>query len=672
MGEITILRDLAVVMIAAGVAALLFERLRLPKTLGYILVGVLISPHALSLVQSGDIVHTLADLGIMFLMFSLGLDFNLRKLRRVGPAAVVTAVLDVVIMVWIGYVIGRVIGLSAIESVFLGAILCDSSTTVLSKTLKDMDKMRESFATIVIGATIVEDVLAIGLIAMLTGGGFAGGLPAAGVAMRLVRLIAFLVVLLIVGLLTVPRLLVYAAKFKSEEVLVLAVLALCFGASLLAVRLEISLALGAFLVGAITAESRLIGRVELLVAPLRHMFTAAFFIAVGLLVQPALMLKHALPILGMTAVVVLGKTANTFVGTLITGNEPRVAFRSALSMAQICEFAFIIATLGLSLKVVGPTVYQVAVGVAVLTTLMNPYLLKHADRLADALGRFAPEGVRRNTTLYVEAVRRMASQYRDNAVRRTVRRSIWVILVNAAFIAAIFIAAGYAAQHAARLPEFASWHGEQRTILWIAAVLASLPFYVASARKMHALGMILAEVAVPPASHSPAAHNVRTLIASLMLFAGIVGMALVTFLLSSTLLPSLKTAVAVLVLVSLVTWLGWRKLIRMYSRAQTAVQDTFARELPPPKPKSVPVMIGALLDKDLEAVTIRENSPATGRAIQELQIRTQTGATVVSIERRGDVLLNPDSSVRLEAGDRVLLMGSADQTEAARKALAGE
>lgn len=671
MGEITILRDLAIVVIAAGFAALLFERLQLPKILGYVMAGVLIGPYALSWVQNSATTQTLADIGIMFLMFSLGLEFNLRKLRHAGPTAVLIAMLDVVIMMWIGYELGRAFGLGAIPSLFFGAIISDSSTIILSKTLKDMDKMHEDFAHVVFGATIVEDVIAIALIAMLTGVASTGELHAAGVLLQMGKLVVFLVVLVVLGLLIVPRLLVYVSKFRSEELSVLTVMALGFGASLLAVTLDFSLALGAFLIGAITAESRMIGRIELLVTPLRHMFGAAFFIAVGMLIQPSLMIQHPFAILGISALVIVAKTLNCTVGAFLTGNDLRTSFKTGIGMAQVCEFAFIIATLGLSVNAIPPVLYQVSVGVAVLTMLANPFLLRNADRLADRIGRVIPMGVRTNMGLYIRGVRRVSAQYNDNPIRKTVRRSISIILINAAFVAAIFGAAAYAAYHPAQfLPAQLAQFGGRKTFFWVVAVLVSLPFFVASVRKMHALGMIFAELVVP--SPSMSANHVRALIAALMLFAGVLGIALLMFVLSSTLLPSWNVVVAVLVLVGLVTWRRWRSLIKIYSRAQSAVQETFAQELPPPKPKAMPAMIGALLDRDLEGVTIREGWAVAGKTIMELRVRTQTGATIMSIERGWNVILHPDADVRLEPGDKILLLGSRDQTGAARKLLAGE
>ena len=362
MGETALLHDLAVVMTAAGVAALVAHAFNQPKILGYILAGVVIGPHTppFSFVHNEATIQTLADLGILFLMFSLGLEFNLRRLRAVGRTAFITAILDVTLMLYIGYEVGRWFGWGELESLFLGAVICDSSTTVLAKLLRELNKSQERFAHIVYATTLVEDLLAIALIAVLTGVASTGSLQGGPVAARMAILAVFLVVVLVVGLLLVPRLLTRVASYRNDELLVIVVLALAFGVSLLAVQLELSLALGAFLIGAITAESGLIGRIELLVAPLRHMFTAVFLMAIGLLIQPALMVQYLLPIVGVAAVIIAAKWVNCSVGSYLSGNDLGTSFRVGIAMGQVAEFAFIIAALGLSLKATRPDVYQVA------------------------------------------------------------------------------------------------------------------------------------------------------------------------------------------------------------------------------------------------------------------------------------------------------------------------
>ena len=669
MNETALLYDLAVVMTAAGVAALVAHAFNQPKILGYILAGVVIGPHTppFSFVHNEATIQTLADLGILFLMFSLGLEFNLRRLRAVGRTAFITAVLDVTLMLYIGYEVGRWFGWGGLESLFLGAVICDSSTTVLAKLLRELNKSQERFAHIVYATTLVEDLLAIALIAVLTGVASTGSLQGGPVAVRMAILAVFLVVVLVVGLLLVPRLLTRVARYRNDELLVIVVLALAFGVSLLAVQLELSLALGAFLIGAITAESGLIGRIELLVAPLRHMFTAVFLMAIGLLIQPALMVQYLLPIVGVAAVIIAAKWVNCSVGSFLSGNDLGTSFRVGIAMGQVAEFAFIIAALGLSLKATRPDVYQVAVGAAVLSVIVNPYMIRHADRLAALARRLVPANIRQTLEVYTHWIHQLREESADTPLAQTVRRSLRLVIINTAFIAALFMGAGYAARHEGVMVDLPFGSDSRRGFLWLATVLLALPFYVANFRKTQALGMLLAEVTIPPSNQTGWARHLRALVGALTLFLGVAGMALLTFLLSSAFLPSARALVVLVATVAVVTGLSWRMLVRVYARAQGEVRDLFAREAPTAHHPSLPATIGALLDRDVDAVVVPSRSPVIGKSIPGIQLRTTTGATVVSIERGTDILLNPDFSVTLEANDRVLLMGEPAQIDAVRE-----
>ncbi len=669
MNGATLLHDLAIVMIAAGVAALLAHILGQPKILGYILAGVVIGPHTppFSFVENEATIRTLADLGILFLMFSLGLEFHLRRLRAVGRMALIIAVLDVTLMLYLGYQLGRGFGWGAIESLFLGAVICDSSTTVLAKLLRDLRKSQERFAHIVYAATLVEDLLAIALIAILTGVAATGSLQAGPVLGRMGVLGIFLITVIIVGLLLVPRLLTRVARYRNDELLVIVVLALAFGVSLLAVKLELSLALGAFLIGAITAESGLIGRVEMLIAPLRHMFTAVFLVAIGLLIQPALLVQHLLPILGVAAVIIVAKWVNCAAGSFLAGNDLGTSFRVGIAMGQVAEFAFIIAALGLSLQAIRPAVYQVAVGAAVLSVVLNPYLIRRADWLAGQARRRVPKGLRQTLGVYTHWIHQLGETDRGTPIRRAVRRSIRLVIINNAFIAALFLCAGYAARHEGLRARLPFGPDGQRGLIWLATLLLALPFYVASFRKIQALGMMLAEVTLPVTIQTLWARQLRALVAALTLFLGVAGMALLTFLLGSAFLPSPRVLILLVGMVVFIMGLRWNMLVRVYARAQGEVRDLFAREAPTALSPSMPATIGALLDRDVVAVTVPLNSPVIGKSIPELQLRTATGATVVSIERGADILLNPDISYPLHVGDRVLLMGDAAQMDAVRR-----
>src|SRR4030095_9437903 len=347
MHGFTILQDLAIVMIVAAVVSLLFRQLKQPVVLGYILAGVIIGPHTppFPLIADEEAIKTLSELGVIFLMFALGLEFSLRKLREVGATALIAATLEILLMVWAGYELGRVFGWGQMDSVFLGAILSISSTTIIIKALEELGKTKDKFAQIVFGILIVEDILAIVMIALLSGFATTGSFAPAEVGATIARLCAFLGVLLVAGLITVPRLLNYVASFKSNEMLLITVVGLCFGVSLLAVKLGYSVALGAFLIGAIIAEARQIVKIEALMHPVRDLFSAVFFVSIGLLIDPALLVKYAGQIVIITSVVILGKVFACSLGPFIAGYDQRSSLRVGMGLAQIGEFSFIIAAL---------------------------------------------------------------------------------------------------------------------------------------------------------------------------------------------------------------------------------------------------------------------------------------------------------------------------------------
>ena len=300
------IQDLAVVMALAGVVTVLFHRLKQPVVLGYIVAGVIIGPYTppFQLIHDEQTIQTLGELGVVFLMFSLGLEFSLRKLFKVGATAIVAALSEIVLMLWLGYEIGSAFGWSSMDSLFLGAILAISSTTIIVKALSELGLKRESFAQLVFGILIVEDILAIAMLVLLSGIAQTGQLSAGVAVVTLGKLLLFMTVSLVVGILVVPRALNYVARAKSDEMLLVSVLGFCFGFCLLVVKLDYSIALGAFLIGAIMAESRHLHRIEHLIAPLRDMFSAIFFVTIGLMLNPAVLVDYAWPIAVITVAVI--------------------------------------------------------------------------------------------------------------------------------------------------------------------------------------------------------------------------------------------------------------------------------------------------------------------------------------------------------------------------------
>src|SRR5262245_39166991 len=291
MHAITFLQDLAAVMIVAGLVTVIFHRFKQPVVLGYIIAGAIIGPHTppFPLIKDEETINTLAELGVVLLMFSLGLEFSLRKLKRVGGTALIASSVEIVLMLGVGYHIGRFFGWTTMDGIFLGAMISISSTTIIIKALAELGKSKEKFAELIFGILIVEDILAIVMIAVLSGIAMTGSLRIADVGMAMGKLGIFLATAVVAGLIAVPRLLSYVTRFKSNEMLLITVLGLCFGSALLAVKLGYSVALGAFIMGAVIAEAREIGRVETLIEPIRDMFSAIFFVSIGLLIDPKML-----------------------------------------------------------------------------------------------------------------------------------------------------------------------------------------------------------------------------------------------------------------------------------------------------------------------------------------------------------------------------------------------
>ena len=342
-------QDLAVIMLVAGLVTLLFHQLKLPVVLGYILAGVLIGPHTppFALIHDQDTIHTLAELGLMFLLFSLGLEFNLKKLSRVGVSALAAGFIETTLMMFVGYQIAQLFGWKSMDALFLGAMMAISSTTIIVKALDELNLKNHPFAQLIFGVLLVEDIIAIALIVLLSGIATSGALSAGAVVTTLSKLVLFMVVSLLVGLVTIPRLLNYVDKFKSPEMLLVTVLGLLFGFCLLVMKLQYSMALGAFLIGAVIAESRQVKKVEHLIEPIRDMFSAIFFVAIGLLFNPDVLTEHPVPIIVIACAVIIGKILSASIASFVAGQNGKTSLQVGMGLANIGEFSFIIASLGI-------------------------------------------------------------------------------------------------------------------------------------------------------------------------------------------------------------------------------------------------------------------------------------------------------------------------------------
>ena len=579
MHGIVFIQDLATVMLVAGLTTVIFQRLRQPVVLGYIIAGLLIGPHTLPVIfiHDEETIRTLSELGMILLLFALGLEFSLKKLRAVGGAALVAAFSEIVLMVWIGYEIGRFFGWSTMDSLFLGAMLSISSTTIIMKALEDLGLKRERFAQLMFGILIVEDLLAIVLMALLTGIASTGGVEAGQALGAIGRLGLFMAVSLVVGLLLVPRVVDYIARVSRNDVLLVAVLGICFGFCLLVTELGYSVALGAFMIGAIVAESQSVARIERIIMPVRDMFSAIFFVAIGMLIDPLLLLQYAWPITIVTIAVVVGKVMTCSFGSFVAGNDGRTSLRVGMGLAQIGEFSFVIASLGLTLKVTSSFLYPVAVAVSALTTFLTPYLIRSSDPLASFLGRVLPARVTGVFGAYTSWMGALGLQGQGAIVMKMVRRLVWHVILNTALVVAVFIIVAFVYRRGfLHLDLLTVEPVVQRSLAWSLAALLSLPMIVATYRKAGALGMLLAELSIPD-RFGARTYRIRAVLARIIPLMAMAMIGLLVAALASTILPPREVVVVLIVVGVGLTWLLWRMLVQVHARLQAALRDTLEK-----------------------------------------------------------------------------------------------
>lgn len=583
MHEIGFIRDLAIVMIVAGATTVLFHRLRQPVLLGYILAGVLIGPHTPGpLVADPQAIDDISNLGVVLLMFTLGLEFSIRKLRRVGVGVLVVAVAEVGLMFWIGYGLADAFGWKRIDAMFLGGIMALSSTMVASRTLAEGGLRRLPFARLVVGLLVVEDMLAVVILTMLTAVAI-GGSVAASTAFTLIgHLGLFVVAGMILGLLLLPRLVDYVASFDRDEMLLVSTLGLCFGASLLAAWMGFSVALGAFLVGAVVAEARCAERVMRLIAPLRDMFAALFFVAIGLKIDPAMLADYALPALVIAAVVIVGKSVICTLGIFAVGHDPRTAGRAGMSMAQIGEFSFVIATLGMSLGAVSSFLYPVAVAVSVLSMALSPYLVRSADGLVDAIRRVTPRPLRLLVTSYSGWLENLGPVDDNAVIAAMLRRLLWHIAVNVMLVVTLFVIGAYINAHNwAWFSQLGITRDQRHSLIWACALFLSLPLLIAIYRKAEALGMLLAELGIRERHAGAYTQHIRKVLARLIPLATLLALAVLVGVLGATILPPRGVVLSLSVAGVLVAVILWRGLVKVHARLQAALRETLAKSDPP-------------------------------------------------------------------------------------------
>jgi CPA2 family monovalent cation:H+ antiporter-2 len=682
-GGFYVLTALAVILCVAAVTTVVFQRIKQPVILGYLLAGLIVGPHVpFPIFADEAVAHQLSELGVILLMFSLGLEFSLRNLIKVGPTAGIVAVIQCSLMIWLGYLTGKLFGWTGYESIFAGALIAISSTTIIVKAFAE-NGVKGPLAELVFGVLIVEDLIAILLLAVLTAAATGAGLSLVGLGLTVGRLAAFLVGLLVVGMLVVPRLVRFIVKLGRTETTIVASVGLSFAFALLAQAFGYSVALGAFLGGALVAESGEGKTIEHAIQPVRDVFAAVFFVAVGMLIDPRLVAEHWVAVVVVTLVVVVGKVLGVALGAFIAGRGVRTSVRAGLSLAQIGEFSFIIAGLGVTLGVVGNFLYAIAVAVSALTTLLTPFLIRASDRVASYVDRRMPEAVQTYASLYGSWVEDLRERPRRQTVWRRIRRLGTLLFLDVAAIASITIAASL---NMPRLVELATRHvglqaGAARALVIGAALALATPFVLGAVRMARALGLALAVEAIPSAESgldlavAPRRALLVTLQLAILLLAGIPLAAL-----TQPFLPSFPAAALLLVGISVLALPFWRSATNLHGHVRAGAQvilEALATQShagkSPAGPAEPAPEVSRLLPGLGDASTLRlaPGAPAVGKTLKQLNLRGLTGATVIAVDRGEANVLFPTGDDVLRAGDALVLTGTDDAVAAAFELLGG-
>lgn len=412
--------DLALILGAAAFITLLFKWLKQPLVLGYIIAGFLVGPYFkwLPTIQEHENIRIWAEVGVIFLLFSLGLEFSFKKLLKVGGSASITAFVEVVVMVFIGYAVGKAMGWSSMDSLFLGGILSISSTTIIIRAFDELGMKTKQFASLVFGVLIVEDLVAIVLMVLLSTLAVSQQFAGTEMLYSILKLILFLVIWFVMGIFFIPSFLRKAKRLINDEMLLIISIALCLLMVVFANTVGFSPALGAFIMGSILAETTKAEKIEHLVMPVKDLFGAIFFVSVGMMIDPSVLVEYALPIAILCVVTIIGKVLSTTFGALLSGQPLQTSVQAGFSLAQIGEFSFIIATLGLTLKVTSDFLYPIAVAVSAVTTLTTPYLIRSSGGFYQWLSRQLPQR-------FLRALNRYSSE-----TKKATRTSQWKIFVR--------------------------------------------------------------------------------------------------------------------------------------------------------------------------------------------------------------------------------------------------
>ena len=665
MAEIpNLIEDLALILVVAGIVTLVFKKLKQPLVLGYIVAGFLVSPHMpyiMSVVDKGDI-HTWADIGVMFLLFSLGLDFSFKKILKMGMAPVIAALTIIFSMMTLGILVGHGFGWNRMDCIFLGGMLAMSSTTIIYKAFDDLGLRQQRFASLVMSVLILEDVLAIVMMVMLSAIA-SGNNPDGGEMLGSILKIGFFLVLwFVVGIFLIPLFFRKTRKLMNSETMVIVALGLCCLMAVLSTKVGFSSAFGAFVMGSIIAETVEADKIIKLVEPVKNLFGAIFFVSVGMLVEPKVLVDYAIPILVLVLTILLGQGIFGTAGFMLSGQSLKNAMRCGFSMAQIGEFAFIIASLGLSLGVIGKFLYPVVVAVSVITTFLTPYMIRFAEPCYNHIEKRLPKK-------WVRRMNHVGNAHQNS----TEEENAWKVLLRKMLInTAVY------------------------GILSTAVVTLMLTFVLPLCRNMlghwpgNAVCGLLTVLMISPFLRSMVMKNVHSdefrqlwtesLLNRLpLIFTMIVRVAIAAMFIFYIVnyLTRFKEALMITIAgVALVAMVLSRRLKhRSIKLERLFIKNLRSREIAEQvNGERRPLFEGRLLDRDIHIgdFDIPEDSTWIGRTLKDLQFRNRFGVHVSSI-LRGSLRINiPNGRQIIFPGDRISVIGSDEQLKNFSQAIANE
>lgn len=658
-----IVSDLALILIAAGLVTIVFRKLKQPVVLGYIIAGVLVGPHMPFVPTITDLpnVQVWAEIGVIFLLFALGLEFSFKKLARVGGAASCTAIVEIIGMMALGYLTGHLFGWSTTDSIFLGGILAISSTTIIIRAFEEVGVKGKGFVDLVFGVLIVEDLVAIVLMVLLATMAISHQFAGMEMLGSISKLLFFLILWFLSGIFLIPTLLRRFRKHINEETLVIVSLGLCFAMVVAATKAGFSPALGAFIMGSILAETTDAEKIEHLIQPLKNLFAAIFFVSVGMLIDPQILLEYAWPIAIISLVTIFGKIITTTAGALLAGQKLKTSVQSGFSLAQIGEFSFIIAGLGLSLGVTSHFLYPIAVAVSAITTFTTPYLVRSADGAHTLLEKHMPKSWHQFIDGYATSTRGISL---TQEWAELLRIYLIKIVTNSVVIIGISLAL------ARFLPEVLSTQfPNPRTVSSVGLLLTlfiSAPFFWA---------LVMARPKSDCIQVLWKNNWYRAPIISLELSRLAAAMALFAFVspqfiaVGTTVIIIFSLTLAFLFLFSrylrnIHSWFEKRFIENLSERDILANQPIISE-----KPSLPPL---APWDAHIAKLEVQPESELVGLSLQKAAIREKYGITIALIERGHKLISPPSPTEALYPYDKVSIIGTDEQIEVFRQSIQPE